>query len=328
LLLHGLGSRLEETDALAAALSRRGVESIAVDLPNHGHSGRIPFGLLRIDMTRTGHASSGPFHALDVVTAFVSRLGTALPRAFAELRLAERMHAIAGGSLGGALALRSALARPRWLRRVIAWSPGTVWTSFLDDPHHTKRLALEPGWTRLFGNRTPILRVREPEDADGRRRGEYIRGALFGRIPGATAPIVKTWWRAGDYAEARRVRVDEALAVRRELYDEWHRRWCSALEHDQMTSSLRKRGGPFGSWPWDRIRLPVLLMAGASDDVPQTRMSEACGLLAERARDHGRPGGRYVLFENTGHSIHDERPRMLAANIAAFLRESKRTKHR
>jgi pimeloyl-ACP methyl ester carboxylesterase len=320
LLIHGLGSRLEETEDLAAALSELGVESIAFDLPNHAHSGRIPFSALAVEMRKTGRSRRGPFHALDITAEAALALARTLLRDEPALR--GRLCGVAGGSLGGTLALRIAQSPPPWMRLAIAWSPATAWQSFCEDPHLSKRLALEPGWTQWLGNRTPIVRVGEQEDARGKRRHDYIRSALFARVPWANVQLAKTWWRGDDYERARRVRVAGANALRREVYDEWLRRWCSALEHEQMCASLRGRSERHGHWPWDDIAVPVLLVVGAKDDVPQTRVASACRVLAERAVRRGTPLGRFVTFENTGHSIHDERPRMLAQNVAAFVRAS------
>lgn len=316
LLLHGLGSRLEETDELSRALASHGIGTVALDLPNHGYSERVPFSELSVDFSATGMHSSGPCYALEMLEAFVDAFADSLVRERPELKLRGRMRSVGGGSLGGSLSLRLGVRRPRWLDRVVAWSPGNAWKSFWDDDD-LHRLAVNPASPGI----QPIERVSGDEHSAA--RGEYIRATLDALLPTTNKPMWHLWWRDGDYEKARQSLRRGARVLRHEVYDEWHRRWCSALAHEQLASSMRggRDDGAHGDWPWDRIAVPLLLMAGDKDNFPFANIHDASRSLAERAKRYGKPTGRAMFLANTGHSIHDERPVMLAANIAAFLHE-------
>lgn len=312
--LHGLGSRLEETDALSAALAAHGYGTVALDLPNHGYSERIPFDRLTVPMRDTG-TKDGAAYALDLMEAFVDAFVKTLIGRHPASK--DRFVAVAGGSLGGSLAMRFGRRAPAWLERTISWSPGNAWKSFwYSDNFHLAAVSADAVGTQ------PIERVAEPE-SPGSRKG-YIHFAFDEMLPTTNHPYWHTWWRSGDgddYVKAREVHAQDARTLRHEVYDEWHRRWACALAHDQLAVTMRgggDEGAPAGKWPFDKIKIPLLLMAGSYDNFPFANIFDASQTLAKRAAA-GTPKGVAKFFANTGHSIHDERPRMLARNIAAFL---------
>jgi len=99
-LLHGIASRLEEYEDLIDRLrARRRV--VALDLPGNGYSDK-PARRYTLAFLE------------DAVLGLLDHLG--LP--YADL---------AGGSLGGNLALRLAHREPRRFRRLVAWGPAGVW---------------------------------------------------------------------------------------------------------------------------------------------------------------------------------------------------------
>lgn len=102
-----------------------------------------------------------------------------------------------------------------------------------------------------------------------------------------------------------------ARAARHEVYGEWHRRWCSAMEQEQLAYSFRgKASDP--NWKFTRIEIPTLLIAGEEDDFPFANIFSACRTLVKRADEKGTPHGTWVELNATGHSVHDERPALLA----------------
>jgi alpha-beta hydrolase superfamily lysophospholipase len=324
LLLHGLGSRIEETDALSRALAAHDIGTVSLDLPNHGHSERIPFDRLAVDMSHTGMKATGPFFALELMEAFVEAFVASV--CASDAALATRLRSVGGGSLGGSLSLRLGIGKPgrTWPERSVAWSPGNAWMSFWDEPGNggdpttdEHRAAVDPF---VAPGTIPIERARQSEVASSRH--DYIRSVFEDKIPPGIHPQWHMWWRDGDFAAAREVFRDDARALRQEVYDEWHRRWCCALAHEQLGASMRgpMDAAPLGDWPIDHVSVPLLLMAGDHDDYPFAHIFTATKTLATRAQKLGAPKGSARFFENTGHSIHDERPVRLAANIAAFLR--------
>jgi pimeloyl-ACP methyl ester carboxylesterase len=99
-MLHGLASRLEEYEQIVDTL-RAGRRIIAMDLPGNGYSDKPdrPYTLAFLE---------------DAVLGLLDRLALS--------------HAdLAGGSLGGNLALRLGHREPERFRRLVAWSPAGAW---------------------------------------------------------------------------------------------------------------------------------------------------------------------------------------------------------
>lgn len=315
LCLHGLGSRLEETELLSKELATKGVGTIAVDLPNHGYSERVPFHLLGTDMATTG-TRDGAAYSLDAMESFVDAFATEMVKRHPALD--GRLVAVAGGSLGGSLSLRLSKRAPKWLKRAIAWSPGNAWRSFW----HGDNFHLAAITASSIGLQ-PIELMARSEAAGS--RNEYIHFAFDAKLPTTEHPYWHTWWRSGvndDFVASRAERALDARALRHEVYDEWHRRWCCALAHDQLAVTMRGADeDKFGKWPFDKVKVPLLLMAGDHDDYPFASIFSATKLLAARAAKQGATGSAR-FFTNTGHSIHDERPRMLGQNVAEFVKAS------
>ncbi len=295
--LHGHSSRLEENERVMQALlavrrpdgkPKYGV--LAPDLPGCGYSARVR----HEDLPRAGPADAPALEYLeDFVQAFVRAAATALD-------VPPRVACVAGGSLGGNLALRLAERRPPCIERFAAWSPASVWSSLRGDL--IKGLALA---------RTREM-MRDSEAETSRLR--YFRDVFATRIclTGRTQP--EMWYRDGLRCRPRHIR--RVIEDRREVYDASYRRWHWRLAHEQLVfSHLAPR---FGPPPWERIAGPVLLMAGENDNFPWTHIYARTRDLAERLDEAGVRGACLLLGE-TGHSIHDERPRLLASALAHFV---------
>lgn len=99
-LLHGIASRLEEYEELIEGLGR-GRRVIVMDLPGNGYSDKParPYTLAFLE---------------DAVLALLDRL---------HVRSAD----LAGGSLGGNLALRLGHREPARFRRLASWGPAGAW---------------------------------------------------------------------------------------------------------------------------------------------------------------------------------------------------------
>ena len=309
-LVHGLGSQIEENEEVMRLLEKAGVASVAMDLPCQGYSARISFSKAGIasDMQNDGGGVGGPFRAIEFYEFFIRSFVETLDERFPAQKVKQRIALLAGGSQGGTMSLRIAYnSPPSWLPRVAPWSPGSVWQSFhTDDVFH--QLAV--------GDLGPLSQVRRAEDKDARR--DYIRGTFEPRFPTNLfiGRIADTWWRDTDNYESRKnAHIKASRAQRHEQYGEWYRRWCSAMEQEQLAHSFRGNDSD-RNWKFTRITLPVLLMAGEMDEFAFANIDSACETLVDRADDIGKPKGVFVEFTNTGHSIHDERPARLAQLLA------------
>lgn len=199
LYLHGLGSRAEECVALGKELGKRGdYVVVAPDLPGQGYTEPVAVGGAGgLDVADPIEDPAHPderYIFLSYLDRFVDQLVEAREGRFAGLR--ERLVCVAGGSLGGNLALRATLRKTTFpLRSIASWSAGSVWDPFTKDPF--QRLAY---FSRTFEPQLPF-------EVGGKK--------LKARGP-------EMWWRKGvvDFAH----REANSLADRLEVYDETFRR--------------------------------------------------------------------------------------------------------
>jgi pimeloyl-ACP methyl ester carboxylesterase len=297
LLLHGHSSRLEENEhVMASLLAQRRADGrprfgvLAPDLPGSGYTRRVDHG-------RLPRAADGETPALRYLEDFVDAFVTTVA---AELDVPPRIACVAGGSLGGNLVLRLAERRLPWAERFAAWSPASLWSSLRGDL--IKGLAL--------AHTREMMWASESETS----RWTYFREVFATRIclTGRTQP--EMWYR--DAFDCRSRHIRRVIDDRRELYDEAYRRWHWRLAHEQLVfSHLRPRRGPP---PWRAIAGPVLLLAGENDNFAWTHIYARTRDLAVALRDAGVRGACLLLGE-TGHSMHDERPRLLASALARFV---------
>jgi pimeloyl-ACP methyl ester carboxylesterase len=297
LLLHGHSSKLEEYDRLVARLAAKTTPSGAPkycvtvpDLPSCGYTTRVEH-----EDVADVDAPGAPI--LDFLERFAARF---VETVCAERGVAPRVACVGGGSLGGNLALRLAERRAPWARRFVAWSPASVWSSMQGDL--IKGCALDRTKDRMV----------EEESAESRRR--YFREVFADTIcaTGKTQP--QMWYR--DRWPCRPRSINRALWDRREIYGPEYRRWHWRVAHEQLVfSHVETRNGRA---PWQTIAGPVLLVAGAHDNYRWTHIHDRTCDLGRYLTSLGVPG-HCVLMARTGHSIHDERPQLLADHIDAFV---------
>lgn len=121
LLVHGLGGQMRNFTPLRQSLQQRGFRTIAIDRPGSGHS------------TRRRNAAAGPTAQAWVIAEVVRRLGLERPL-------------ILGHSLGGAVALATALDFPHAVGGLVLLAPLTQPQTEVPAPF--RRLAI----------RSPLLR--------------------------------------------------------------------------------------------------------------------------------------------------------------------------
>lgn len=296
LLLHGHSSRAEELDRLMSALAGRERDGrpkycvVSPDLPGCGYTSRI------------AHECIAPMDApgapmLELHDEFVEAFTKALA---AELGVEPKLACVAGGSLGGNLVLRLAERRPTWIQRFAAWSPASVWSSLTGDL--VKGLGI---------SRTRKLAW---ESEEPRSRRAYFKEVFATPICLTRRTQPEMWYR--DSLACRPRHIQRALFDRREVYDSLYRRWHWRVVYEQLVFSHVQPAN--GVAPWERIRGPLLLLAGSHDNFMWSHIYERTRDLALRLGSIG-VRGACLLLGDTGHSIHDERPAFLADALDTFI---------
>jgi len=323
LLLHGHSSRLEEVEALTTGLVSQGYVVLALDLPSNGYSGQlehthvlfaeqpqrvIPLPYANEPQRPEKHSS---LYTLRFLLAVIDRF---VQQVFAAHDLPPRIDLVAGGSLGGNLGLLLAASapwdrpdrhgwvdpKPSWMKPCAPWSPAVLW----DQPSPA------PG--------TPHGRSFEAETED-RRRDHLNRWMNVDHVLVVVIRQAEQWYRKG-WSDKRRALAESWLA-RHEVYSPRFRRWHWIVAHEQVKFShqdrvLDARGAESAVPGYGLVGGEVLLMAGAGDDFSNTNIATRVAELGPKmpARGHA------MVWESTGHSIHDERPNELTAVLDRFVR--------
>jgi alpha-beta hydrolase superfamily lysophospholipase len=330
----GPGSRLEESLDLIPKLQRAGLRRgkrytvIAFDPPNEGYSSRLdPTNIAPDDKDELGPPARWPL--VDFSEQFAADLITALDKLSP---IKHRGVYVVGGSLGGCMALR--LGRrggEGWIKKIAAWNPACVWKSYQGSLF--KSIALRGGRTR-WREDPPSAGPEAPG-----RRAQYFERAFGPAAPwylGSVQPNPEEWYRGG-----RGVRGDwpckwDRIALARleqeEVYGQAFRRWHWRLGTELLLFSFFNDGWSTGRDAassgrppvYESIDVPTLLMAADDDDWDEgpsrhwenrwSRTNELAGLMKNTP-------GRAEFFLNTGHSIHNERPELLAETLAGYFSE-------
>lgn len=354
LFIHGEGSRAEEAlDFIPALLSLgasagRSFTVVALDQPSCGYSTMVPHlsvapapptaGVSGVIDTSSFAGSPILDFVESAIVGFVE--GVLLP-------FGNPISAIVGGSLGGHMALRLAASQKDWVRNVIAWSPASVMdhTFFLGFNVLNQNLGATLS-QRLLADPVLVNRWSEEEEAGSRADffttvwcndtfappslteciaigaalvaggffagplapiallGTTVIGGVISQLP-TVAPQPQLWYR--DSWPSKPTYITESRLDRREVYNQnyrqWHWRICEEMigyTFDGLVPTMTK---------------PLLLMVGEDDNYPQVEFfknvsSFAAGLKA--------PAQGVLTIQNTGHSIHNERPYFLASQVINF----------
>lgn len=324
----GPSSRLEEASDLANPLLAAGLKRgkhytiISFDQPSQGYSSMVA-----PDEIVPPHDQIHDYYPLvsfseEFITTFLQQVVTPIQ---------NRNVYIIGGSLGGALTLRMGHRPEPWIKKIVAWNPASVWTTYSHDVY--KGIALDSGFGRAkasddpgrreeyfnfsFGMPTPSTQP-NPEEWYRGDRDHYYHG-------GAHTPLRSEWGCKWDYISASRIEQQEVYNPNFRL---WHWRLGTELLifsfHNDSWDGPAKTASetPVNSAIYEAIRKPTLLVASDDDDWDEgdarhwenrwTRILEIAGKMRNT------PG--YTLYlPDTGHSIHNERPALFADQIAAFL---------
>ncbi len=317
LFIHGHSSRLEESLDLVPPLHRVGREHgtpytiIAMDLPCCGYSSMFdhtqvapPEASDYDDSNRIAHVP-----ILDFIEEFIVQFVNALEEQLTLQiqHIQDRIVAVIGGSLGGNMGLRLGRRSEPWLKNIVAWSPASVWDTFATPWNLFKQESL----------RVSRDRMNEDELPPG-RRNEYFYEAfqeshsVVGQ--GGVPPQPQMWYREG--WPCKQYYITGARFERQEIYNPSFRRWHWRVAREQLLFSHLDPTTPGGPPGYESIHINMLLVAGKEDNYNWSNIYDATQTIAGRMSNT--PGHTLFLLD-TGHSIHNERPHVLALAIEDFL---------
>ncbi len=312
LFIHGHSSRLEESLELVDALHQVGGEHgkaysiIAMDLPCCGYSSMF-------DHTQVASPEASDYDfpnkiahvpILDFIEEFIVQFVNALEGQLTLQiqHIQDRIVAVIGGSLGGNMGLRLGRRSEPWLKNTVAWSPACAWNSLANatlDPLKASALSLPAG------------RLNEDEQVE--RRQEYLNQVFKG---GDIEPAQAPYWYRDDWKPCKQFHIDMAHFDRQEIYNGSFRRWHWRVAYEQLIFSHLDPATIGGSPRYASIRSTMLLAAGELDNNPLLGLYVPTQDLARLMVNT--PGHTLFLLD-TGHSIHNERPLVLARAILDFL---------
>ena len=328
LFIHGMDSRLEESDTLTEALHRLpgNWTVIAMDLPTSGYADNI-------DPERIAPATAVACHytpVLDFLDSFVIQFVNTLDTKM-HGQLKPRIKAVVGGSLGGNLVMR--LGRKPglpWIKHLVAWSPASIWTSYVGQPHSFMR-GCDTGFNALkdtavktglgwAGKDSNFLPSHESlAQGLGLRREWFYAGFDWNGGVGTAVtfpynhkPQSACWF--SDRWPCKKAKILGARLDRQETYDPNFRAWHWRLGTEQLIFSQQQLK-PGTHTPLYLLNTKPMALFSGSDD--------ACGHLYDNARDVApkmtRTPGFARFLQRTGHSLDDEHPNYVAQQIAHFV---------
>jgi pimeloyl-ACP methyl ester carboxylesterase len=112
------------------------------------------------------------------------------------------------------------------------------------------------------------------------------------------------WGQSAMVGPAKAIHIQESRRDRREIYNADFRRWHWRICEEMLSYTFDPRS----------ITKPLLLLVGEKDDYPDVHFFSNVTTLAQSLNG----SGRCLTVPDTGHSIHNERPKLLAEQVLAF----------
>ena len=326
LFLHGHSSGAEEALAIIPHILKAGLDQgtkysvVSIDLPNNGYSESFDHTSVALANTTTYPAGifdqQTPIHTPmldfveDFVVAFVDALELLTP-------VKARFAGVIGGSLGGNLGLRLGrrpLADNPWLgAAIVSWSAASVWAPMVENellrqgPEGSGKGATEP----------------EKEDSrpDDDSRCRYFAAVFDQHVAPVVMPHTQPYlWYRDDWEPCKEYHIQSSRIARQEIYNADFRQWHWRLAGEQLVYSHVDRidhHDPTSRPRFEANTVPQFLVAGRRDDAPGAHIYRHSQELADLMVA---TPGRSLFMNDTGHSIHFERPIFLGAEIAKFLK--------
>jgi pimeloyl-ACP methyl ester carboxylesterase len=341
IFIHGHSSRAEEALDLAPKLIEkaqdigRNLAVIAFDLPSNGYSSMVEHERVA-SWADSQYNPDSPIEGFlgypvlefieEFIVQFVERL------AALGIVNTERIVAVMGGSLGGNMSLRLSrrdFERYPWLKQAVAWSPASTWGRSWalaeladinqdDDPYYdfAKHESVRATRDRMKDSPSP-----SGEDQLNKRR-EYFDNVfdaqlmeeIYAAFAGSPETQPERWY--SDVWDCKADYIRGAYLDRHEIYNDAFRRWHWRVAHEQLIFMHEERISISGPFSYDLIHSRLLLASGAHDNYAPDRLYPNTQNLAKRLQH---ASGTTLWLENTGHSIHAERPDYFANEIIDFL---------
>jgi pimeloyl-ACP methyl ester carboxylesterase len=159
-----------------------------------------------------------------------------------------------------------------------------------------------------------ISRERMTVAEDDSRRAEFLDQVFGPPIPGAE-PVSLRWYRAS-WEPCRGLFIQGATRMLDEVYGSEYRRIHWRAAHEVLLFSHRDPD-PGGTRPrYESVRSRLFIAAGAADDFfPEFLFTKAREVAAAITSVRVQT----LFLTDTGHSIHNERPRFFARRVIDFL---------
>lgn len=318
LYIHGHSSRLEEALDMAPALVAQGFQVVSMDIAGFGYSSSFPHTAIGpIHQNPSVHvaATTGPFPALEFIEQFIVDFVEQLETRSGQ-PVRRLMRAVVGGSLGGNMGLRLSQrsnARFFWLNTIAAWSPAGTWGSSWA---RARLVPMGDGTYMDVGKHEAVRvsrdRTTEAENSESRYNYFY---QVFGHYQLLEGDQSDRWYRNG-WEPCKTQHRQGARFDREEIYSAAFRQWHWRVAHEQLVCMHYEATTPGGHPRFKNVQSRLLLGAGDQDNTPPDKLWDNTRELAINMIN---TQGSTAWFRNTGHSIHNERPAVLASQIAQFV---------
>jgi len=356
--IHGGGSRLEEAVPLANNLILAGLTPgknqnytvISFDMPNSGYGDSF-------DPSQVYGSTYHPtyFHIMNFELQYVLGFMDALDQQFGNVK--SRIVAVMGGSLGGNMSLMLARMNDQnhpYLKTIVAWSPTSMLKTSAIGEQITAGVNLNGTNWGLEGTTTRSDYFRNLYYAP---TGNINGIDLLGLPPDPQMWYRSGWMGAANF-DCKSSFIVQSRFDRYEIYSPQVRRWTTAIDTEQAMYSFQDTDANSATPRFQTISSRLLLAAGQNDNYGNATVNPGLVLAAATAGAEytgtsvgaiagslaaiagatlnnvdiygythdvanqmlGTPG-RTLFINNTGHSIHDERPQFFAQEIVHFLTE-------
>ncbi len=311
--MHGHSSKAEEAGDLIPELVAAGIARgtpltvISLDMPNFGYSDsfdhRTVFG------TPSGYPASYPCVQFleDFIVAFIQSLDAKYGN------IANRVTALVGGSLGGNLGLRLSRrpSKQTFLQKIVSWSPACAWPSWAH--------MLPPPLQTVIDD--SVLKTAKGTMNDGenfKSRADYFTSVYDVTPVPLVVPAQPQMWYRDDWKPCKDQYILESRWERWETYRPDFRRWHWRVAYEQMIYSFRDPDAGAAVPRYLDMTSAMLLASGQADDYIGANIFTWTRDLAGHMIN---TPGHGLFLKDTGHSIHNERPKALAQAILDLIQE-------
>jgi pimeloyl-ACP methyl ester carboxylesterase len=327
LFIHGHMSRIEEgsdliPELLALASPGQPITVIAMDLPGMGYAS-CPLDTTVQSLPNQNFPAPqdisypGNFPHLKFIETFIT--------AFLEQLQLPHLDGIIGGSLGGHMGLRLAMGGTV---PTIVWSPISIEPSVDQLPWI---VGVMTAWQFLGVGSFSTGTANSPEVVAAASSGSDSRYNYFNSVFASPAVVILgltvsdpqpvQWYRRqSDFFPSNQMLMQDSSLDRMEIYREAFRLWHWRSAYECVLFSFMDTD-PFTGIPrYLQVTAPLMLCAGARDNYcPTPNLLFWTAVFAQLLASSPLPTPPAMFPLDTGHSIHNERPKLLASAVVNFI---------